>query len=87
MRPLAFRKRTPRNRDSRFYWLRLQLADTPTITWRLFRRAESGRWHMAAVVATRGEDRADVARRLAAARRELLDRVDTVDLQAMGLAS
>lgn len=87
MRPLAFRKRTPRNRDSRFYWLCLQIEDTPTITWRLFRRAESGRWHMASVVATHGEDRAAVARRLAAARRELLDRVDMVDLQAMGLAS
>lgn len=79
-------KRGLTNKDGRFCWTRLPWPDRTGATWHLFRRSEeTGVWH-AAVLPMRAVDRRVAAGSLAAARRELLARVDALDLAAWGIA-
>ena len=69
----------------RFAWGRVP-ADN-ACTWRLFRRDLHGRVHMAAVTFAVGTPRREIADALRRARRALLDRVDTIDFAALGIAA
>lgn len=71
-----------------FSWARLP--EYPTegdVTWRLFRRDHRGKLHMSSLTFTAGTDRRAIASALRRARHQLRDRVDEVDLLAMGVAA
>ena len=69
-----------------FSWGRFPMGEG-LVCYRLFRRDHSGSLHMLAVDFRPGMPRVALARQLRIARRALRDQVDTIDLQAMGVAA
>lgn len=82
-------KRTPRGRH--FAWARFPSTDAlgncVGVQYRLFRRDHKGVSHMHPETFYRECDRATIARVVRKARHALRDRVDEIDLAAMGIAA
>jgi len=75
-------------RNGGFSWGRFPMSETGTVTYRLFRRDHKGALHMANLTFYLARDsRADIALALRHACHQLRDRVDTIDLAAMGVAA
>lgn len=70
-----------------FAWGRFPTMDGSAVTWRLYRRDHRRAMHMHAEIFFAHEDRAVIAGRLRRARRALRDKVDAIDLQAMGVTA
>ncbi|HEL4296663.1 TPA: hypothetical protein UM674_000592 [Stenotrophomonas maltophilia] len=68
-----------------FAWGRFPTNDGSAVTWRLYRRDHRRALHMHAETFFAHEDRAVIAGRLRRARRSLRDKVDDIDLVAMGV--
>ncbi|PPU15847.1 hypothetical protein XacyCFBP2565_08615 [Xanthomonas arboricola pv. corylina] len=68
-------------------WGRTPDESGSVVTWQLFRRDHRGAIHMSTLQFTYAEPRAYIAQRLRDARRILRDRVDEIDLAAMGVAA
>ncbi|MFB8927087.1 hypothetical protein QSH46_013320 [Xanthomonas arboricola pv. juglandis] len=68
-------------------WGRTPDDSTSVVTWQLFRRDHRGAIHMSTLQFTYAEPRAYIAQRLRNARRKLRDRVDEIDLAAMGVTA
>lgn len=68
-------------------WGRTPNDDGTVVTWQLFRRDHRGALHMSSLQFTYAEPRAYIAQRLRNARRKLRDRVDEIDLAAMGVTA
>lgn len=66
---------------------RFPTTDGSAVTWRLYRRDHLRALHMHAETFFAHEDRAAIAGRLRRARRYLRDKVDDIDLVAMGVAA
>lgn len=80
-------RRAPK-RNGGFSWGRFPAGDTNIVTYRLFRRDETGRLHIHILTFYLGRDRrSDVALALRSACHSLRDRVDTIDLAAMGVTA
>ena len=79
-------KRRAPKKSAGFSWGRFPMGEA-LVCYRLFRRDHSGSLHMLAVDFRPGMPRVAVARQLRDARRALRDQVDTIDLQAMGVAA
>jgi len=82
----AFTKRLPQ-KSGGFSWGRLALGDTGIVSYRLFRRDHRGALHWHILDFKGDESRYEMAQRLKAAKRRLRDRVDEIDLAAMGVAA
>jgi hypothetical protein len=67
----------------RFTWARIP--GDGWVCYRLFRRSIARRVHLRADTFTAGMPRAEIARRLRAMRRQLLDEVDAIDLEHLGV--
>lgn len=79
--------RAPKRNDG-FSWGRFPAGDRGAITWRLFRRDHKGGLHMANLTFYLDRDRrADIALALRHACHQLRDRVDELDLAAMGVTN
>lgn len=84
-RPVS--RRAPK-RNGGFSWGRYPAGDTNIVTYRLFRRDHKGALHTTCLDFYLGRDRrADVALALRRACHQLRDRVDELDLAAMGVAA
>ncbi|WP_223485271.1 hypothetical protein [Stenotrophomonas indicatrix] len=70
-----------------FAWGRFPTVYGSAITWRLYRRDHRRALHMHAETFFANEDRTVVAGRLRRARRYLREKVDDIDLVAMGVAA
>lgn len=70
-----------------FAWGRFPTMDGSAVTWRLYRRDHRRAVHMHALTFFTHDDRAAIAGYLRRARRYLRDKVDDIDLQAMGVAA
>lgn len=70
-----------------FAWGRFPTNDGSAITWRLYRRDHCRALHMHVLTFFAHEDRAVIAGHLRRARRYLRDKVDDIDLVAMGLVA
>lgn len=81
-----FTRRAPR-RNWGLSWGRFQTDDGSAVTYRLWRRDHAGALHMEARTFFTHAGPAHIARVLRQAKRQLRDRVDTIDLAAMGLAA
>ncbi|PSD25174.1 hypothetical protein C7E13_00920 [Stenotrophomonas maltophilia] len=68
-------------------WDRFPTLDGSAVTWRLYRCDHRRAMHMHAETFSAHEDRAMIAGRLRRARRYLRDKVDDIDLGAMGVAA
>ncbi|WOB24785.1 MULTISPECIES: hypothetical protein [Xanthomonas] len=79
-------RRAPK-RSGGFSWGRFPTSDSALITWRMFRRDHTRALHTHALTFTARDDAAYVAKQLRRARRQLRDRVDEIDLAAMGVAA
>ncbi|MCD0280510.1 hypothetical protein JWH04_16490 [Xanthomonas melonis] len=79
-------RRAPK-RNGGFSWGRFPTSDGAFITWRMFRRDHSSALHMHALTFTGTDDAAYVAKQLRRARRQLRDRVDEIDLAALGVTA
>ncbi|WP_226426576.1 hypothetical protein [Xanthomonas sp. MWU16-30325] len=79
-------RRAPK-RNGGFSWGRFPTSDGAVITWRMFRRDHTSALHMHALTFTAKDEPAYVAKQLRRARRQLRDRVDEIDLSAMGVAA
>ncbi|UXA66057.1 hypothetical protein [Xanthomonas prunicola] len=79
-------RRAPK-RNGGFSWGRFPTSDGAFITWRMFRRDHTSALHMHALTFTAKDEPAYVAKQLRRARRQLRDRVDEIDLAAMGVAA
>lgn len=78
-------RRVPK-RNGGFSWGRYPAGDTNVVTYRLFRRDHKGALHTAALTFDVGRDRrADAALALRRACHHLRDRVDELDLAALGV--
>lgn len=81
------RTRAPQ-RNGGFSWGRFPMGETGTVTYRLFRRDHKGALHMSILNFYPARDRrADIALALRHACHQLRDRVDEIDLAAMGVAA
>jgi len=74
----------PPQRNGGFSWGRF--IDDYSITYRLFRRDHRGALHLKCLTYGLHVTRATIAADLMRAKRQLRDRVDEIDLQAMGVA-
>jgi len=81
----GFRTHRQPKRTKGFSWGRAPTACGQMVTYRLFRRDLAGALHMQTVLAYCSDPAATTARRLIRARHTLRDRVDTLDLAAMGV--
>lgn len=83
-------RRTP-TRNGGFSWGRFVRDQgpwlPPVVTYRLFRRDHRGLLHMHELGYQKGESRQRIAADVRAARHKLRDRVDEIDLAAMGIAA
>ena len=79
-------KRRAPKKSAGFSWGRFPMGEG-LVCYRLFRRDHAGSLHMLAVDFRPGMPRVALARQLRIARRALRDQVDTIDLQAMGVAA
>lgn len=79
--------RRPPQKSGGFSWGRFPMGDTGVVSYRLFRRDHRGALHFFMVDFRGDETRYEMACRLRAAKRRLRDRVDEVDLAAMGVAA
>lgn len=70
-----------------FSWGRFPTTDGSAVTWRLYRRDHRRALHMHVLTFFAHDDRAVIAGHLRRARRYLRDKVDDIDLQAMGVAA
>ena len=70
-----------------FAWGRIPTVDGSAVTWRLYRRDHSRRIHQHALTFFSNDDRAVIAGHLRRARRYLREKVDDIDLVAMGVAT
>lgn len=70
-----------------FAWGRFPTVDGSAITWRLYRRDHRRALHMHVLTFFAHDDRAVIAGHLRRARRYLRDKVDDIDLVAMGVAA
>ncbi|WP_102945269.1 hypothetical protein [Stenotrophomonas sp. VV52] len=79
--------RAPKRNDG-FSWGRFPVGSTGTVTYRLFRRDHKGALHMSILNFYPARDRrADIAVALRHACHQLRDRVDEINLAAMGVAA
>jgi hypothetical protein len=83
-RPLT--RKSPTKSEG-FSWGRFPMGDTGVVSYRLFRRDHRGSLHMRRLDFNRTHTRADIARALKRARKALRDKVDEIDLEAMGVAA
>ncbi|WP_367346494.1 hypothetical protein [Stenotrophomonas bentonitica] len=79
-------RRAPK-RNGGFSWGRYPMGDTGVIAYRLFRRDLSGALHFEGLNFYPKDTREEIALAVRAACHQLRDRVDTIDLVAMGLAA
>ncbi|WP_164087107.1 hypothetical protein [Stenotrophomonas maltophilia] len=70
-----------------FAWGRFPTNDGSAITWRLYRRDHRRALHMHALTFFAHDERAVIAARLRRARRSLREKVDDIDLVAIGVAA
>lgn len=70
-----------------FAWGRFPTTDGSAVTWRLYRRDHRRALHMHVETFFAHDDRSVIAGRLRRARRHLRDKVDDIDLVAMGVAA
>ncbi|HFF6004421.1 hypothetical protein [Stenotrophomonas maltophilia] len=70
-----------------FAWGRFPTVDGSAITWRLYRRDHRRAVHMHAMTFFAHDDRAVIAGHLRRARHYLRDKVDDIDLVALGVAA
>lgn len=70
-----------------FAWARFPTTDGSAVTWRLYRRDHRRALHMHVLTFLAHDDRAVIAGHLRRARRSLRDKVDDIDLAAMGVAA
>ena len=70
-----------------FAWGRFPTNDGSAVTWRLYRRDHRRALHMHVLTFFSHEDRAVIAGHLRRARRCLREKVDDIDLVAMGVAA
>lgn len=77
-------RRAPRKAGG-FSWGRFPVEDGRAVSWRLFRRDLTGKLHSYHLDFAAHVSRAHVAERVWRARMALRDRVDAVDLRALGL--
>ncbi|RIA19236.1 hypothetical protein DFO63_4360 [Stenotrophomonas sp. AG209] len=70
-----------------FAWGRFPTMDGSAITWRLYRRDHRRALHMHTETFFAHEDRAVIAGCLRRARRSLREKMDDIDLVAMGVAA
>lgn len=77
-------KRPTKNR--RFSYARIPGADN-IVTWRLYRKDVSGAAHMDSLLAFAGTPRGQVARGLLTVRKSLLDDVDRIDFELLGVVA
>lgn len=82
----SFRRKEPKKNPG-FSWGRFPLGDTGVVAYRLFRRDNRGALHWHILDFKGDETRYEMARRLRSAKRRLRDRVDEIDLAAMGVAA
>lgn len=68
-----------------FAWGRFPTFGGSAITWRLYRRGHRRALHMHVLTFFAHDDRVVIAGHLRRARRYLRDKVDEIDLQAMGV--
>ncbi|QNH21201.1 hypothetical protein HEP73_02113 [Xanthomonas sp. GW] len=73
-------------RNGGFSWGRVLLSDT-TVTYRLFRRDHSGHCHFWPLEFDAATPRRLIANELRRARHKLRDKVDEIDLAAMGVTA
>lgn len=81
-----FTHRAPK-RNWRLSWGRIPTPSGESVEYRLWRRDHTGAVHLNSQVFLTETNPSDIARALRIAKRELRDRVDTIDLQAMGVAA
>ncbi|HYG07716.1 MAG TPA: hypothetical protein VD865_15090 [Stenotrophomonas sp.] len=81
----ATRRAPKRNGD--FSWGRFSTTDGDFVTWRLYRRDHRRALHKHVLTFFAHDDRAVIAAHLRPARRFLRDKVDHIDLQAVGMAA
>lgn len=86
MRKDRFTRRAPR-RNWGLSWGRFQTEDGSAVTYRLWRRDYTGALHVESRRFFTGTEPAHIARVLRSLKRQLRDRVDAIDLQAMGVAA
>lgn len=79
-------RRAPK-KNGGFSWGRYPMGLPRIVAYRLFRRDHTGALHIEALTAQPHHTRQDVARGLRAACHRLRDRVDEIDLVAMGVAA
>ena len=70
-----------------FSWLRLPPGDSGVVTYRLFRRDHRGVCHMHALQFPAIESRETIAKDVRRACHQLRNKVDEIDLAAMGVAA
>lgn len=70
-----------------FSWGRFPMGDTGVVSYRLFRRDHRGSLHMLCLDFKLTDSRAVIALALKRARKSLRDKVDEIDLEAMGVAA
>lgn len=70
-----------------FAWGRFPTVDGSAVTWRLYRRDHRRALHVHVLTFFACADRSEVAAHLREARRVLRDKVDEIDLVAMGVAA
>lgn len=79
-----FRRKCP-NPHTRFSWGRV-MGDSGSVTYRLFRRDHKRTLHVTLQRFPAGTDRREIAKKLCAMRRELLERVDDIELHLLGVS-
>lgn len=79
-------RRAPK-RNGGFSWGRYPMGHSGVITYRLFRRDLAGALHFEGLNFLTKDSRRDVAIALRAACHRLRDRVDAIDLTALGVAA
>ncbi len=79
-------RRAPKETQG-FAWGRFPTVDGSAITWRLYRRDHRRALHMHVLTFFAHDDRALIAGHLRRARRYLRDKVDDIDLAAVGAAA
>lgn len=80
------RRRAPKETLG-FAWGRFPTVDGSAVTWRLYRRDHRRTLHMHVLTFFAHDDRTVIAGHLRRARRYLRDKVDDIDLTAMGVAA
>lgn len=77
-----FARRAPK-RNQGLSWGRFPTDDGSAVVYRIFRRELSGKLHMEARTFFTGTEPAHIAKVLRSLKRQLRDRVDEIDLEAM----